>query len=103
VWNIFFEVLGVRYTIEVNNGIGVEGWSMTKESYPLILTVEEVAHILGISKRKAYEVMEYKDFPLIRLGRVKRVGREAFFIWLERESLTQQDEEMSWGKRKRTC
>ncbi|SMO54433.1 helix-turn-helix domain-containing protein [Melghirimyces algeriensis] len=59
---------------------------MTREDYPLILKAEHVAEILGISKRKAYEVMDYTDFPLVRVGRSKRVGRDAFFKWIERQS-----------------
>lgn len=54
--------------------------------YPLILTADHVAEIMGVSKRIAYEMMEYKGFPLIRLGRLKRVNREAFFGWLEQRA-----------------
>jgi excisionase family DNA binding protein len=60
---------------------------MTREEYPLILKAEHVAEILGISKRKAYEVMDYTDFPLVRLGRSKRVGRDAFFKWIETQEV----------------
>jgi excisionase family DNA binding protein len=54
--------------------------------YPLILTVDHVSEIMGVSKRIAYEMMEYKGFPLIRIGRLKRVNREAFFSWLEKQA-----------------
>lgn len=54
----------------------------TTLDYPLILTADHVAEIMGISKRVAYELMEYKGFPLIRLGRLKRVNRDSFFQWL---------------------
>jgi hypothetical protein len=30
--------------------------------------------------------MEQKGFPLIRIGRLKRVNRDAFFKWLEQQS-----------------
>ncbi|MCH5586287.1 helix-turn-helix domain-containing protein [Shimazuella sp. AN120528] len=56
---------------------------MNKEDYPLILKADQVAEILSVSKRKAYEVMEYSNFPLVRVGRSKRVSRDAFFRWLE--------------------
>ena len=56
---------------------------MTREDYPLILKAEHVAEILQISKRRAYEVMDYTDFPLVRVGRSKRVGRDAFFRWID--------------------
>ncbi|WP_018764087.1 helix-turn-helix domain-containing protein [Bacillus sp. 105MF] len=58
----------------------------TINDYPLVLTAVHVSEILGISKRVAYEIMEYKDFPLVRVGRQKRVGRDAFFNWLESRS-----------------
>lgn len=57
---------------------------MKRDDFPLVLKAEHVAQILGISKRKAYEVMEERGFPLVRIGRAKRVGREAFFEWLDR-------------------
>lgn len=53
------------------------------EDYPLVLTADHIAEIMSVSKRIAYEIMEYKGFPLIRLGRLKRVNRESFFGWLE--------------------
>lgn len=55
-------------------------------TYPIILKVEHVAEIMGVSKRVAYELMEYKGFPLFRVGRLKRVNREAFFRWLEKQN-----------------
>lgn len=57
-----------------------------KEDYPLILKAEHIAEIIGCSKRIAYEIMEQKDFPLVRMGRLKRVGREAFFEWFRTRS-----------------
>lgn len=55
----------------------------TVQDYPLILTADHIAEILGVSKRIAYEVMEHKGFPLVRVGRLKRVNRDAFFKWIE--------------------
>jgi hypothetical protein len=53
------------------------------EDYPIILTAAHIAEIMHISKTIAYEVMEYKGFPLIRIGRCKRVNRDEFFKWLQ--------------------
>lgn len=55
-----------------------------KQDFPLILKADHIAEIILVSKRIAYEVMERPDFPLIRIGRCKRVSREAFFQWLEK-------------------
>ena len=53
------------------------------ENYPIVLTAKHIQEILGCSKPVAYQMMEQKDFPLIKLGRLKRVNRDAFFKWLE--------------------
>ncbi|MCM3761837.1 helix-turn-helix domain-containing protein [Alkalihalobacillus oceani] len=53
-----------------------------KSDYPLILKAEHISEIIGCSKRVAYEVMDRADFPLVRMGRLKRVEREAFFEWI---------------------
>ncbi|MDV2684000.1 helix-turn-helix domain-containing protein [Alkalihalophilus lindianensis] len=54
-----------------------------EEDYPLILTAKEISEILKISKPTAYEMMNQPTFPLIRIGRCKRVLRTDFFTWLK--------------------
>jgi excisionase family DNA binding protein len=54
-----------------------------EENYPIILTVKEISNILKISKPTAYEIMNQSDFPLLRIGRCKRVLRDEFFKWLK--------------------
>ena len=51
-------------------------------SYPIVITAKEISLILKISKPSAYEVMNRNDFPLIKIGRCKRVLRDEFFLWL---------------------
>lgn len=58
-----------------------------KRQYPIVLKAEHISEILGCSKRVAYEIMEQQDFPLVRMGRLKRVGRDAFFEWFSRRSV----------------
>jgi hypothetical protein len=57
----------------------------TIEDYPLVLNAHHLAEIIGVSTRVAYEIMERKGFPLIRIGRCKRVARDAFFKWLNEQ------------------
>ncbi|WP_129692473.1 excisionase family DNA-binding protein [Gottfriedia acidiceleris] len=52
---------------------------------PIILTAENVANILSCTKSHVYEMMERTDFPLIRIGRLKRVNRDQFFNWLNNQ------------------
>lgn len=58
------------------------------DSYPIVLTAKEISRILLISKPTAYEIMERNDFPLIRIGRCKRVMRDEFFTWLSKYGAT---------------
>lgn len=55
------------------------------EDYPLVLTANHISKILSISKSTAYELMEDRSFPLIRLGRSKRVTQNDFFEWLSQQ------------------
>ncbi|MEH7514131.1 helix-turn-helix domain-containing protein [Gottfriedia acidiceleris] len=57
----------------------------TMQDLPIILTAEHVANILSCTKSHVYEMMERKDFPLIRVGRLKRVNRDQFFDWLNKQ------------------
>lgn len=56
-----------------------------KEDYPLVLTVTDIMEILGIGKRVAYELMDREGFPTVRIGKLKRVNREAFFEWIDQQ------------------
>lgn len=53
-------------------------------------TVDQVAEILGVSIRKAYDLCENEDgFKVIRLGkRCLRVHRESFDKWFDGLSST---------------
>jgi excisionase family DNA binding protein len=42
---------------------------MTNDELPLVLTVEEAAALLGISRGLAYEGCRRGDLPSIRIGR----------------------------------
>lgn len=59
---------------------------MEKSNYPLILDAKHVQEILGVSRRRAYEIMDLKGFPLLRLGRNKKTPRDKFFAWLDIEA-----------------
>ncbi|UAL49742.1 helix-turn-helix domain-containing protein (plasmid) [Sutcliffiella horikoshii] len=65
----------------------VEGNTLHDE-YPLVFGAEVISEVLNISLRKAYDIMEQKDFPLVRIGRHKKVTREAFFQWLQKVKKT---------------
>ncbi|WP_262372377.1 helix-turn-helix domain-containing protein [Sutcliffiella horikoshii] len=56
-----------------------------ENDYPLILTAKEICEILKISKPTAYEIMSRSNFPLLKIGKCKRVFRNDFFDWLKSE------------------
>ncbi|WP_423801811.1 helix-turn-helix domain-containing protein [Neobacillus sp. SAB-20_R2A] len=52
------------------------------EEYPLVLTASDISEILRVSKPTAYELMEQESFPLIKIGRSKRVLKDEFIEWM---------------------
>lgn len=48
------------------------------DELPLMLTVEDVSHVLGIGLAHAYEVAHRRDFPTITLGSRIIVPRDKF-------------------------
>ena len=66
---------------------GIIKMAKQKEDYPLVMNAAHIQEILGVGKRKAYEIMDETDFPLVRLGKKhKRVNRDDFFNWLDRKA-----------------
>ena len=50
---------------------------------PLVYRVEEIAQILAISSRAAYNLCKStKDFKVIRIGKSVRVNKQSFDNWL---------------------
>ena len=48
---------------------------MTSDELPLVLTVEEAARVLRISRGAAYEAVRTGELPAVRIGRTLRVPR----------------------------
>ena len=43
----------------------------------LLLTAQEAAHILGISRSKVYELMRAGAFPSVQIGACRRIPSDA--------------------------
>ncbi len=56
----------------------------SKDELPLYMTVMEVAHLLGISRSSAYELVREEDFPKLKIipGRTI-IPRDRLFEWLD--------------------
>lgn len=53
------------------------------EDLPLTLKVEQVAEVLGVSRKVAYNLTKRRDFPAVRIGEKRLcVPRDRFLRWL---------------------
>ena len=53
------------------------------DELPLFLNSDLVAKTLGIAPSSAYELMQEKDFPTLRIGSRMVVPKEKFIQWVE--------------------
>ena len=53
------------------------GW----EKYPPMLTIEQAAHGMNISKQRLRNDMQQPGFPVIRSGRSVRIDRAGMLAW----------------------
>ena len=51
-----------------------------------MLSMMDVASVLGISKAGAYTLAHSKDFPAFRVGRRIVISQEKFLDWLEKQA-----------------
>ena len=51
-----------------------------------MLSVPEVAQVLGISRAGAYELVRSDNFPKIRIGNRIVVPRDKFIAWIDQQS-----------------
>ena len=53
-------------------------------SLPLLLSIPEVAKILGLGRTKVYELIAREGLPVVRFGKAVRVSPTSLQQWLER-------------------
>ncbi len=56
------------------------------DDLPLMLTVPDVAGVLGIGLAHAYEIVRRRDFPTITLGSRIIVPRDKFMEWINEQT-----------------
>lgn len=54
----------------------------TYDELPLMLSVPEVAAVLGISRAGAYELARSRDFPSLTIGTRIVVPKDRFIDWI---------------------
>ena len=53
------------------------------DQLPLMLSVPEVAAVLGISRAGAYELARAEGFPALKIGSRIVVPKEKFLSWID--------------------
>lgn len=56
------------------------------DDLPLMLNVQMIADVLGISRSKAYELVSSAGFPALKLGNRIIVPREQFVEWVRQST-----------------
>ena len=56
------------------------------DELPLMLSVPEVASVLGISRAGAYELVRSDDFPALKIGSRIVVPKEKFIEWVDEKT-----------------
>ena len=57
------------------------------DELPLMLSVPEVAVVLGISRAGAYELVRSDGFPALKIGSRIVVPKEKFIEWVNAQTL----------------
>ena len=60
------------------------------EELPLMLSVPEVAAVLGISQAGAYELVRTDGFPSLKVGSRIVVPKEKFIEWIDENTAKKQ-------------
>ena len=58
----------------------------SNDELPLTMNARDIAGYLNISLSCAYQVMNSRDFPVLKIGRRRIVTREHFLEWIQNAS-----------------
>lgn len=56
-----------------------------REELPEALTPEHVQQLLGIGRRQTYELLGNPPFHVVKVGRLYKISKKAFFKWFDGE------------------
>ena len=57
------------------------------DQLPLMLSVPEVAAVLGISRAGAYELVRAEGFPALKIGSRIVIPKERFLNWIDTQTV----------------
>lgn len=56
------------------------------DELPLMLSVPDVADVLGIGRANAYELVRSEGFPAIKIGNRIIVPKDDFISWIKKQT-----------------
>ncbi len=56
------------------------------DELPLMLSVIQIAEVLGISRTSAYELAHTKGFPSITIGNRMVIPKDKFIEWIDEQT-----------------
>ncbi len=71
--------------MEQNENLEQEQEQITSFEGKATITVDELCQYLRIGKNSAYEILKRPGFPVLKIGRLKRIPLKALDAWIERE------------------
>lgn len=57
----------------------------TYDDLPLMLSVPDVAKVLGISRAGAYDLAHSKEFPSMKVGSRIIIPKDKLLLWIEKQ------------------
>ena len=58
----------------------------SEEPLSRVLLPEDVGAILGISRNTTYQLLHSENFPAFKVGKLYRVPRDEFLLWMESQT-----------------
>lgn len=58
------------------------------DELPVMLRVEDVQNVLGVSRATAFNLVKTRGFPSIRCGRRIIIPRDKFLAWIDNQTKT---------------
>ena len=56
------------------------------DELPLMLSVKELATVLGVSRTSAYELTKTKGFPILKIGSRVVIPKERLIEWIDKNT-----------------
>ena len=57
------------------------------DDLPMILSANDLIHILGLSRTNIYYLLRAQNFPTITIGKRKLVRKDKFLEWLRNQEV----------------